>query len=299
MAVALAEADDLVLDRGAIARAAALDLPGIHRRAMHIGPDDRVGGLGGAGDAALDLRIFDALGQHRERLRRLVAGLHLAGSPSRWCGRRAAAACRSSAARAQIRRAPRSGKGRAHGASPTRPAGVCCSPIWIRPRRNVPVVRTTAPVRKFAAIRQANPGNAPVVDQQVVGLAFDDRQVRRFPDRRLHRSGIKLAVGLGARPPHRRTLAAVEHAELDAAPIGDPAHQAVQRIDLADQMTLAEPADGRIAGHRADRRKPVGHQRRRARPCAQPRPRPRSRRGRRRSTMTSKVIHVKLERRCF
>ena len=43
--VALAEADDLVLDRRAIARAAALDLPGIHRRAVHVRPDDVVGGL--------------------------------------------------------------------------------------------------------------------------------------------------------------------------------------------------------------------------------------------------------------
>ena len=30
------------------------------------------------------------------------------------------------------------------GASPTRPAGVCRSPMWISPRRNVPVVSTTA-----------------------------------------------------------------------------------------------------------------------------------------------------------
>jgi hypothetical protein len=58
MAVALAEADDLVLDRGAIARAAALDLPGIHRRTMHIGPDNGVRSLGGAGDAALNLRDY-------------------------------------------------------------------------------------------------------------------------------------------------------------------------------------------------------------------------------------------------
>src|SRR5262249_4089521 len=39
MPVALAEADDLVLDRGAIARPAALDLARIHRRAMHVGAD--------------------------------------------------------------------------------------------------------------------------------------------------------------------------------------------------------------------------------------------------------------------
>ena len=78
---------------------------------------------------------------------------------------------------------------------------------------------------------------------------------------RLHRGGIELAVGLGARAAHRRALAAVENAELDAAGIGDSAHQAVERVDLPDQMALAEPADRRIAGHGADRRESVRDQR--------------------------------------
>ena len=77
----------------------------------------------------------------------------------------------------------------------------------------------------------------------------------------LHGGGIELAVGLGAGPAHRRTLAPVQDAELDAALVGDPAHQAVQSIDFADQMALAEAADGRIAGHRADRRESMGQQR--------------------------------------
>ena len=81
MPVALAEAHDLVLDRGAIARPAALDLAGIHRRAVDVGADDLVGRRRRAGDAALDLRIGDARGEHRERLRRFVAGLQLRGAP--------------------------------------------------------------------------------------------------------------------------------------------------------------------------------------------------------------------------
>ena len=71
------EADDLVLDRRAVARAAALDLPGIHRRPVQIGPDEVVRGRRRAGDAAGNLRVVDALGQEGKRLRRLVAGLHL------------------------------------------------------------------------------------------------------------------------------------------------------------------------------------------------------------------------------
>ncbi len=46
--------------------------------------------------------------------------------------------------------------------------------------------------------------------------------------------------------------------ELDAGGVGDAAHEAVERIDLAHQMALAEPADGRVAGHLADGREGVG-----------------------------------------
>ena len=45
------------------------------------------------------------------------------------------------------------------------------------------------------------------------------------------------------------------------AGVGDASHQAIQRIDLPDQMTLAKTSDRGIAGHRADGRKAMGHQR--------------------------------------
>ena len=57
-------------------------------------------------------------------------------------------------------------------------------------------------------------------------------------DRRLHGRGIELAVGLGARAAYRRALAAVEHAELDAAGVRHAAHEAVERVDLAHEMAL-------------------------------------------------------------
>ncbi len=81
MPVALAEAHDLVLDRRAVARAAARDLARIHGRAMDVVANDAMGRLVGAGDAALDLGLCDALGQRRERLGRLVARLHLDRAP--------------------------------------------------------------------------------------------------------------------------------------------------------------------------------------------------------------------------
>ena len=39
---------------------------------------------------------------------------------------------------------------------------------------------------------------------------------------------------------------------MDGGEIGGARDQAVKGVDLADQMALAEPAHGRVAGHRAD-----------------------------------------------
>ena len=158
-------------------------------------------------------------------------------------------------ARSSVRESPIAG------ASPTRPAGICRSPIWMRPRRNVPVVSTTSASAIGAAVGQPDAGDA-VAREQIVDLAFDHRQVRLPPDRRLHGRGVKLAVGLGARAAHGRTLAAIEEPELDAGGVGDAAHEAVERVDLAHQVPFAEPADRGIAGHGADGRKPLGDQRR-------------------------------------
>src|ERR1041384_7118061 len=59
VAVALAEADDLVLDRRTVAGPPALDLAGVHRRAMDVCPDHCMRRLSGPRDAALDLRRLD------------------------------------------------------------------------------------------------------------------------------------------------------------------------------------------------------------------------------------------------
>ena len=146
------------------------------------------------------------------------------------------------------------------GASPTRPAGVCCSPMWIRPRRKVPVVRTDAPHANTRPSARRTPATTSVGDQKIIDLALDHGEISRLANRALHRGCVELPVGLGARSADRRTLAPIEHAELDSALVGDPTHQAVERIDLADQMALAEPADRRIAGHRADSREPMRDQ---------------------------------------
>src|SRR6267378_765174 len=95
---------------------------------------------------------------------------------------------------------------------------------------------------QLAAIRQTDAGDTAIPDNQLVGFTLDHAEVGGLDNGGLHRRGIELAVSLGTRTSHRRTLAPIEHPELDASGIGDTAHKPVQRIDLADQMTLTETA---------------------------------------------------------
>jgi hypothetical protein len=49
---------------------------------------------------------------------------------------------------------------------------------------------------------------------------------------------------------------------VNAGPVGEPAHDSVKRVDLADEVAFAEAADRRIARHGADRGEVLGDQRR-------------------------------------
>ena len=68
--------------------------------------------------------------------------------------------------------------------------------------RNVPVVSTTRPAAMLPAIAEheaARRGRSPI-EQQILGRAFDDVEVRRFrPAIAAIACAIELAVGLGAR----------------------------------------------------------------------------------------------------
>ena len=121
------------------------------------------------------------------------------------------------------------------------------------PRRNVPVVMTSdaaAQPPPVGEVETARP--CPVAMSNVVRLGLDDGEARCVGDQPLHRRPVELAVGLGARSLNSGPLAAVEDAELDAGGVGGAAHQPVERVDLAHEVALAEPADRRVAGHLAD-----------------------------------------------
>ena len=115
-------------------------------------------------------------------------------------------------------------------------------------------------------------GHAVPLDQEIVDRLLKQRQVRLrlepMPDRPL----VQNAVGLRTRRAHRRPLAGVQDPELDARFVRGERHRPAQRIHLLDQVTLANPADRRVAGHLAERLDVVREQQRGA-------PHPRRRQG--------------------
>jgi len=93
--------------------------------------------------------------------------------------------------------------------------------------------------------------NATVLHQKILyggGMYHEVGRRRQFG---LHGRSIKATVDLRARPPYSRPFRAVQKAELDTGLIGKAAHNAVERIDFANQMAFAEPANRRITGHLA------------------------------------------------
>ena len=103
-----------------------------------------------------------------------------------------------------------------------------------------------------AAVGQNHTADPMTIEDQRVDVTLDDRQTCLACQHVLDRTRITTAIGLHARPLHRCTLAAVEHTIVDRGRICGPPDQAIERVDLAHDMALAQPADGRIARHRAD-----------------------------------------------
>ncbi len=105
---------------------------------------------------------------------------------------------------------------------------------------------------QLRSIRQLNTVYGIAIHDQINHLSFDYLQIGRRRDKGLHGLAIDLTVGLRARALYSRAFAAIEQTELDACAVCDLPHQPVQRIDLANQMALAQTTDCGVAGHHAD-----------------------------------------------
>jgi hypothetical protein len=86
-----------------------------------------------------------------------------------------------------------------------------------------------------------------IIEPQVFDGCFANIEVFLIRQSRLHRRAVQLPVRLRARPPHGWPLTAVQHSKLNARTVYHLAHQAIQRVDLANQMPLSQAADRRVA----------------------------------------------------
>ena len=138
-----------------------------------------------------------------------------------------------------------------------RPAGKVFAPIWIMPRKKVPVVRTSAPQGIVSPIRGGRiPSTRPFFRRISAASASITLRCCDVPViAACIALPVELAVGLRSRAAHGRAFGAVQNAKLDAGLVRDPSHKPVEGIDFAHEMAFAEPADGGIAGHCADRGK--------------------------------------------
>ena len=101
------------------------------------------------------------------------------------------------------------------------------------------------------------PSHAPALKPKCQCFGHDDLD-SALRDQLGHGRAIELPIRLEARTLDRGALAAVEHAPVDRGPVGRARHQAVEDVELADQMTFADTADRRIARHLADVLGPEG-----------------------------------------
>src|SRR5690606_3662310 len=99
----------------------AFDLPGIHGRAVDVGADQVVRRRRGPGDAAVDLRRGDGVGQGRERYGRVVRRLRFQAVPVDGAAVEARRRAGLQAAKGEAQ--PPEGEGQADGRLVADPAG--------------------------------------------------------------------------------------------------------------------------------------------------------------------------------
>ncbi len=88
-----------------------------------------------------------------------------------------------------------------------------------------------------------------LLDNQVVRRLLKYPQVRLAFQGVTNGSFVEHAVSLRSGGSNGRPLATVEHAKLDTALVGSGGHGPAQRVDLLDQMALADATDRWVTAH--------------------------------------------------
>ena len=200
----------------------------------------------GPGDTAVHLLTGDPIREERERDRFRVAGLHLEAGPgnrpavkaSRCTGLEPThleAGCIETVGKGNGRRLPVAAGGYA----------------LVSPKDDPPEEGSGGQHDGFRlvgpAVGQAHAPHLFHVEHQVIHGTLDDVEVGVVSENALRGFPIEGAVDLSPGAAHRGSLGPVQHPELDSGSVGHPAHDAIEGIDLPDDVSLAETPDGRIA----------------------------------------------------
>src|SRR5580700_9642598 len=251
MRALIGEANHLVLNRWAIARTNPLNHSREHRGAVATRPDYVVCALVCLCYETINLlRVFISSPNERNDRWRLIArlrGHHRivdgAAIQSRW-----SAGLQTAHAQRQLAQ-PRGETLRGWIAA-------AAARILIKPDVNT-ATEESAHGQHHRARREGDTGdsdhagNAAALDGEIRHLLLKEGEVRLALERHANGAPVELPVRLRARGAHRRTLARVQGAKLDAGAIGAARHGAAERVDLTNQMTLADAADGGVAAHLA------------------------------------------------
>ncbi len=273
VARAIGETHDLVLDRRAIARADAFDDAGEKRRAIEAPADDLVRVLVRVRDPARQLpRMHCAVADETEDGRRIVPWLRL---ERREVDRATVEARRRSSLQAAGRQLQlaqaRAQRLRRRVARPSRLVVLQADvdqPGEERPGGQYDRIGLEGETDLGDDPCDTRPG-AIAVDRQVVDGLLEQSEVRLVLQSAADRRLVENPIGLRSSRPHCGTLARVERSKLDPCFVRGNGHRAPQRVDLLHQMSLANAADRRIAGHLPQRLDAVREQQRlAAHPCA-------------------------------
>jgi hypothetical protein len=99
------------------------------------------------------------------------------------------------------------------------------------------------------AVRQPDTLDPAALEHEPGDLALEEVEARAPEDLGQHRVVVPVLVLLGTRPSNRRAAAAVQQPELDPAGVREAPHHATQRVDLPDDVPLAEASDRGVARH--------------------------------------------------
>ena len=90
---------------------------------------------------------------------------------------------------------------------------------------------------------------AQVIQNQVHNFGLFDDEIGLLLKQSAHPDAILLFVALSSRRPHSRPTARIQQSKLNTDLVGQLTHDAAKSVDLPDEMSLRNPADGGIAGH--------------------------------------------------